>query len=93
MRKGGQFLDENDFNQVVASSGLSENKGVWVGSLVSRAHKTWSRSFLFKDFPERVARLNCNYKQLFLVTNDSFQLSMSPVTSTSQQEKKRDIQL
>ena len=24
---------------------------VWVGCSVSRAHKTWSRSFLFKDFP------------------------------------------
>ena len=43
-------LGNNDLNQVVASSGFSENKGLGGGS-VSRAHKTWSRSFLFKDFP------------------------------------------
>ena len=42
-------LGNNDLNQVVASSGFSENKGLAGGS-VSRAHKTWSRSSLFKDF-------------------------------------------
>ena len=42
-------LGNNDLNQVVTSSGFSENKGLGGGS-VSRAHKTWSRSFLFKDF-------------------------------------------
>ena len=42
-------LGNNDLNLVVASSGFSENKGLGGGS-VSRAHKTWSRSFLFKDF-------------------------------------------
>ena len=46
----GKILGNNDPNQVVASSGFSENKGLAGGS-VSRAHKTWSRSFLFKDFP------------------------------------------
>ena len=46
------LLDSNDLNQVVAFSGFRENKGlVWVEcSAVSRAHKTWSRSFLLKDF-------------------------------------------
>ena len=43
-------LDNNDLNQVVASSGFSENKGL-DGRSVSRAHKTWSRSSLFQDFP------------------------------------------
>ena len=43
-------LDNNDLNQVVASSGFSENKGL-TGVLSLRAHKTWCRSFLFKDFP------------------------------------------
>ena len=38
----GKTLDNNDLNQVVFS-GFSENKG---GCSVSRAHKTWSRSFL-----------------------------------------------
>ena len=42
-------LGNNDLNQVVASSGFSENKGLGGGS-VSQAHKTWSQSFLFKDF-------------------------------------------
>ena len=35
-------LDNNDLNQVVASSGFSENKGLG-GCSVSRAHKIWSR--------------------------------------------------
>ena len=46
-------LDNNDLNQVVASSGFSENKDlgrVWVGCSASRAHKTLSGSFLLKDF-------------------------------------------
>ena len=38
-------LDNNDLNQVVASSGFSENKGL-TGVLSLRAHKTWCRSFL-----------------------------------------------
>ena len=44
----GITLKVNDRNQVVSSSDLSENKG-GVGCSVSRAHKTWSQSFLFKD--------------------------------------------
>ena len=32
----------------LASSGFSETR-VWVECLVSRAHRTWSRSLLFKD--------------------------------------------
>ena len=48
-RKIRKTLGNNDLNQVVAFSDLSENKGLGGGS-VSRAHKTWSRSFLFKDF-------------------------------------------
>ena len=41
--------DNNDLNQVVASSGFSENKGL--GGVLSRwAHKTRPWSFLFKDF-------------------------------------------
>ena len=44
-------LDTNDLNQVVASSGFSENKG-WVKECsVWRAHKPCSRWFLLKDFP------------------------------------------
>ena len=46
-----ETLDNNDLNQVVASSGFSENKGL-TGVLSLRAHKTWCRSFfIFKDFP------------------------------------------
>ena len=45
-----ETLDNNDLNQVVASSGFSENKGL-TGVLSLRAHKTWCRSFSFKDFP------------------------------------------
>ena len=48
-RSSRKTLGNNDLNQVVASSSFSENKGLGGGS-VSRAHKTWSRSFLFKDF-------------------------------------------
>ena len=44
-------LDNNDLNQIVASSGFSENKGLGDEGSVSRTHKTWSRSFLFQDFP------------------------------------------
>ena len=45
-------LDNKDFNQVVASSGFSKNKGLCgMRSSVSRAHKTWSRPSLLKDFP------------------------------------------
>ena len=44
-------LDNNDLNQIVASSGCSENKVLGDEDSVSRAHKTRSRSFLFKDFP------------------------------------------
>ena len=41
--------DNNDLNQVVASSGFSENKGL--GGVLSRwAHKTRPWSLLFKDF-------------------------------------------
>ena len=47
--RGTRTLDNNDLNQVVASSGFSENKGL-TEVLSLRAHKTWSRSFLFKDF-------------------------------------------
>lgn len=44
-------FDNNDLNQVVAPSGFSENKGFeGRGVSVSRAHKTWSRSFLLKYF-------------------------------------------
>ena len=42
-------LDNSDLNQIVASSGFSENKGL--SGVLSQAHKTWSRSFLFNDFP------------------------------------------
>ena len=45
-----ETLDNNDLNQVVASSGFSENKGL-TGVLSLRAHKTWCRLFLLKDFP------------------------------------------
>ena len=48
--RGRKALDNNDVNKVVASSGFSENRGRYLGSSVSRAHKTWSRSFLFNDF-------------------------------------------
>ena len=48
-------MDNNDINQVVTSSGFSENKGLG-GVLVSLAHKTWSRSFLLKDFHLIIAR-------------------------------------
>ena len=44
-------LDNNDLNQIVASSGFSENKGLGDEGSVPRARNTWSRSFLFKDFP------------------------------------------
>ena len=54
-RKSRKTLGNNDLNQVVASSGFSENKGLGGGS-VSRAHKTWSRSFLFKDFRKSRSR-------------------------------------
>ena len=50
LRETRKTLDNNDLNQVVASSGFSENKGL-TGVLSLRAHKTWCRSFLFKDFP------------------------------------------
>ena len=40
----------NDLNQVGRPAVLVKTR-VWVGCSVSRAHKTWSRSFLFKDFP------------------------------------------
>ena len=44
----GKTLDNNDLNLVVASKGCS----------VSRAHKTWSRSFLFKDFKSQAPSEN-----------------------------------
>ena len=48
-------LDNNDFNQVVASSGFSENKGLG-GVLSLSGSKTWSRSFLLKDFGLLIAQ-------------------------------------
>ena len=50
LRGTRKTLDNNDLNQVVASSGFSENKGL-TGVLSLRAHKTRCRLFLFKDFP------------------------------------------
>ena len=51
MRLVRKTLDNKDLNQVIASSGFSKNKGLCgMGSSVSRAHKTWSRPFLLKDF-------------------------------------------
>ena len=48
-------LDNNDFNQVVASSGFSENKGLG-GVLSLSGSKTWSRSFLLEDFGLLIAQ-------------------------------------
>ena len=49
LRETRKTLDNNDLNQVVASSGFSANKGL-VGVLSLRAHKTWCRSFLLRIF-------------------------------------------
>ena len=48
-------MDNNDFNQVVASSGFSENKGLG-GVLSLPGSKTWSRSFLLEDFGLLIAQ-------------------------------------
>ena len=44
----GKTLDNKDLNLVVASKGCS----------VSRARKTWSRSFLFEDFQSQAPSKN-----------------------------------
>ena len=43
-------LDNDDLNRVGRPAVLVKTR-VWAGCLVSRAHKTWSRSFLLQDFP------------------------------------------
>ena len=40
----GKTLDNNDLLAVLVKT------RVWMGSSVLQAHKTWSQSFLFKDF-------------------------------------------
>ena len=42
----------------LVSSGFSENKSLAGVLIVSRAHKTWSRSLLLKDFQPKVTELN-----------------------------------
>ena len=43
-------LDNNDLNQLGASSGFNSESKCLDGVLVSVAHKIWSRPFLLKDF-------------------------------------------
>ena len=45
----------------------------WVECSVSRAHKTWSLSFLFKDFP----RCDIGFAQLFMPTRKSIKYSVN----------------
>jgi len=45
----------------------------WVECSVSRAHKTWSLSFLFKDFP----RCDVGFAQLFMPTRKSIKYSVN----------------
>ena len=47
-------LDNNDLNQVWLTSGFVKTRVGW-GCSVSQAHETWSRPFLFKDFPVNTA--------------------------------------
>ena len=42
----------------LVSSGFSENKSLAGVLIVSRAHKTWSRSLLLKDFQPKVTELS-----------------------------------
>ena len=49
-------LDNNDLNQAEHLTGFSKNKGGAGGYSVSRAYKTWSRSFLFEDFRKNIGQ-------------------------------------
>ena len=70
-----QEEDNNDLNQVVASSGFSEKTRVWVGFSVSRNHKTWSRWFLLKDFLFKIIQASVWKRGVFDITMTFFILT------------------
>ena len=57
-------LDNNDLNQVGHPAVLVKTR-VWVGCSVSRAHKTWTQQFIFKDFlpPKVCLKLRSHFRK------------------------------
>ena len=79
-----QEEDNNDVNQVVASSAFSEKTRVWVGFSVSRNHRTWSRWFLLKDFLFKITQASVWKRGVFDITMTFFILMQKKkLTSTT----------